>query len=1200
MKIVLDLQSYQGASKNRGIGKYAISLTKSLLKVGKNHEFFIILNDYFIDSIEPIKNELKDLIDPKKIIAFTPIVPSAYVKNEYPHRRKISKLIREYVIAKLNPDIVHTFSIFEGYFDNVVVSVKDLYEDSTDSCVVYDLIPLIYQDTYLKEGEFKDWYFEHMEYIKREDIVFAISDTTKKDIVKYINIEESKIKTIYGGVDNIKNVTQDKINEVLNKFGITKPFIFYAPGSFELRKNIERLIESYIILPNAIKDNYQLVISGKIPVEYENKHFNKNIIFTNYVDESELSALYASAELFVMPSLYEGFGLSILEAMNYGLPVIGADSSSIKEIIQNEDALFDPQNPNSISSKIKQVLTDEDFKNRLKEYSLKRVKDFSWDKSAKLVLEAFEEIYQNKKKVNNVEKKPKLAYISPIPPAKTGIAYYSKELVPYLSEYYDIDIITDQEQADISFKSLEYFRNNFREYDRVLYHIGNSPFHDYVPEMLEEIPGVLVLHDFYLGDLWRYKDVNQGNGLFVNELYKSHGYKALLDLKQNGIDYVVKNYPMNLNLIQNALSTVVHSKYAKDLVKDFYSEPENIFVIKLFREYKAIEKKAKDGFLLCSFGILGPGKLNDKIIEGFAKSSLAKKEDVKLIFVGAYSDKHYETYISDLIKRLNLEGKVEVTGWVSDNIYQEYLKTCDMAIQLRVNSRGESSRALLDCMSYGIPTITNKHGTNKELPDDCVYVLREDPSAEDIAFSIENIFHDKELQKSLNKNAKNYIKTELSPKKIAGEYKDIIEFTYKYPYEKFLDKIVLNIRDIPFEDELKLISEHISKNLKPNVVQKRLFVDVSALARVDIKTGIQRVVKAQLLNLFQNPPKGYRIEPIYIDFWYDEWVYKYAREFTSKFLNLDLDLKDEVVNFFEGDILYLPDLYYDITKATREGFYDKIKAKNVKIISFVYDLLPIEFPNYFPLNTSDIHKEWIESIVRFSDKIICDSKSVADELIDYIHENNLREDVEITYIHLGSDIDSAKHIEGIKDEELKALDKIRQNPYFLMVSTIEPRKGHRQVLKAFEKLWKEGYNFNLVFVGKEGWMMGDFIYYISKHPEKNKRFFYLGQVSDDMLEHLYKDASATIMASEGEGFGIPIVESAYHKIPIIARDIPVFREVAKEGAYYFENTKDENVLAKAILDWYELYKQNKHPKPDSVKIMSWEEHTEILKNIILS
>ncbi len=505
--------------------------------------------------------------------------------------------------------------------------------------------------------------------------------------------------------------------------------------------------------------------------------------------------------------------------------------------------------------------------------------------------------------------------------------------------------------------------------------------------------------------------------------------------------------------------------------------------------------------------------------------------------------------------------------------------------------------------SYDIDIIHNLENFSKECLkyDRIVYILKTKEDCQKILNVLEECFGILITTDRFSLCAENSMgiidDLENLEQKIEDIYKD-----YQLQ-DKLMNKIChaiknSNIKNI--DQELINISHVLSQNNFLNKNQKRIFVDVSVLKMWDSKSGIQRVVKAQLLNLLKKPPKNYKIEPVYLTDKGSFWHYEYAREFAKKYLDIKDDFQDEPIEYRPGDIFYSADLFYMIKEAAKQNIYKKMKAKHVKIVFFVHDTLPIFMSEYFPKSYKTEHGDWIKLIASISDKIICNSKATSDSVIEFLKSQNIENIPYITYIHLGYDIDSAKHIEGIKDEELKALDKIRQNPYFLMVSTIEPRKGHRQVLKAFEKLWKEGYNFNLVFVGKEGWMMGDFIYYISKHPEKNKRFFYLGQVSDDMLEHLYKDASATIMASEGEGFGIPIVESAYHKIPIIARDIPVFREVAKEGAYYFENTKDENVLAKAILDWYELYKQNKHPKPDSVKIMSWEEHTEILKKELLS
>ena len=168
-----------------------------------------------------------------------------------------------------------------------------------------------------------------------------------------------------------------------------------------------------------------------------------------------------------------------------------------------------------------------------------------------------------------------------------------------------------------------------------------------------------------------------------------------------------------------------------------------------------------------------------------------------------------------------------------------------------------------------------------------------------------------------------------------------------------------------------------------------------------------------------------------------------------------------------------------------------------------------------------------------------------------------------------------------------------------MVGTLEPRKGHAQTLAAFEQLWAEGVEVNLVIVGKHGWMVEDLIERLQYHPELGKRLFWLDGISDEYLEKVYSASSCLIAASYGEGFGLPLIEAAQHNVPIIARDIPVFREVAGGHAFYFDSKK-ENDLAKIVSDWLELYKKNQHPVSGSMSWITWKESAEKLKKILFN
>jgi glycosyltransferase involved in cell wall biosynthesis len=199
---------------------------------------------------------------------------------------------------------------------------------------------------------------------------------------------------------------------------------------------------------------------------------------------------------------------------------------------------------------------------------------------------------------------------------------------------------------------------------------------------------------------------------------------------------------------------------------------------------------------------------------------------------------------------------------------------------------------------------------------------------------------------------------------------------------------------------------------------------------------------------------------------------------------------------------------------------------------------------------------------------------------------------------LGADLENSAPTKGMPENAPQILQKIASGSSFVAIGTIEPRKGYRQMLAAFEVLWAKGLDINLVIIGKHGWLMDDFAQNLPAHPEFNRHLFWLDGISDEYLENVYKASTAMLLASEGEGFGLPLIEAASRQLPIIARDIPVFREVAGESAYYFSGNQPEE-LAQSIESWLELFSQKTHPDPSTMKWLTWKESTQsLLGNLI--
>lgn len=414
-----------------------------------------------------------------------------------------------------------------------------------------------------------------------------------------------------------------------------------------------------------------------------------------------------------------------------------------------------------------------------------------------------------------------------------------------------------------------------------------------------------------------------------------------------------------------------------------------------------------------------------------------------------------------------------------------------------------------------------------------------------------------------------------------------------------------------FEDRARLVYYHI-KNMKhllpinevPNVntAQKdrrssdvrQLLVDVSQLVRYDRQAGIERVVRSVLAELMKNPPFGMIVKPVYAN---DCGVFCYANHFARTFC-ADREL-DEVclsVNVYADDIFYCPDFYLNFPFESLK----RLKVSGLKCFFTVYDIIPIRSPHFFW--TADVlaHFKWFRGVLSVADGIVTDSQTVANDLYEWLMENlNYRaSNLPIGYFHLGSTTSVAKSPNKVDLTTFDLLEKIRQRPTFIMVGTVEPRKGHAQVIKAFEFLWKGGADLNLVIIGKEGWLTYGLAVRLAKHTELNHRLFWLKSASDETLAALYSGSTALIAASYNEGFGLPLIEAAQHALPIIARDIPIFREVAGKHAFYF-NGLDSASLSNAISNWLFLHEVGEEPRSVFISPLTWEESVMRLTECII-
>ncbi len=1240
MRIVIDMQGAQTESRFRGIGRYTLAFAQAIARNRGEHEVLLALSGLFPATIEPIRAAFDGLLPQENIRVWHAPGPVQEASPGNEARREVAERIREAFLASLAPDVIHVSSLFEGYVDDAVISVGSFDRSTPVSVSLYDLIPLLNPDQYLKPNpRYAQCYQRKIEDLKKADCLLAISEFTRQEGLAHLGASKGRIVNVSTAIEPMFcpiRVDDAGTTQLHRKFGLRTPFILYTGGADE-RKNLTRLIRAYAALPASVRAEHQLLLAGKMP-EFQVAEYRQlaktlglqpdDLIFTGYVTDEELVQLYNLCKLFVFPSWHEGFGLPALEAMACGAAVIGANTSSLPEVIGLDAALFDPLDVGSITAKIAQALTDETFRTTLREHGLQQAQRFSWDQTAQRAIETWESLPQCKAQPTPVRPlsggKPRLAFVSPMPPERTGIADYSAELLPALAEHYTIEVVVAQDQVTDAWiqqhstvRDVTWFRAHAAEFDHVLYQVGNSPFHRHMLALLQDIPGTVVLHDFYLSGLMAWLELHGGAPhAWTHALYQSHGYGAVRDRYRNAED-AKRRYPVNWHILQHAQGVIVHSSYSHRLAQHWYSQQGTAqwaVIPHLRSPAQGIDKQAarqKLGidvrdYVICSFGFLDETKQNHRLLQAWLHSALAADKRCRLIFVGENNGADYGRSLLQTMRESGLGDRIHITGFAASETFRQHLAAADLAVQLRSHSRGETSGTVLDCMNHALPLIVNANGSVAGLDPQAVWLLPDGFTETALVDALETLWRNPEHRRTLGERGQTVIHERHSPQECAMLYAQAIESARRRgatAVPALLEAIAAQPGGA-YDDDAALL--HLSQTIADSVPlprpDKRLFLDISATCRHDLKTGIERVVRALVMALLDSPPDGYRIEPVHLTQEGGAWHHRYAHGYTLGLLGCPVDaLPDDRITLEAGDTLLILDISGDpLVQAGQAGLFQSYRNNGVSLHAIVYDLLPLRMPEVFPPGADAGHARWLHTVAAF-DGAVCISKAVADDLAQWRKETGMdragERPYQIGWWHLGADVDNSAPSKGLPGNAEKVRAQLAARPSFLMVGTIEPRKGYLQAIEAFSILWQEDVDINLVIVGREGWQglpaqdrrdIPATIERLSTHPERGLRLFWVDNCSDEYLEQLYAASTCLLAASHGEGFGLPLIEAARHGLHILARDIPVFREVAGAHASYFQ-ARSAPELAAAIQAWLAAGEQGEHPHPEGLPWCTWSE-----------
>mgnify|MGYP001619691554 CR=1 FL=1 len=367
-RIGIDCRMY--SSKFTGIGRYVFELVRNLATIDTKNEYVLFFN-------EP---EYTNFKLPNK--RFTKINASA----KHYSLAEQTLFLRKLYQAKL--DLMH----FTHFNAPILYKKKSIV-------TIHDLTLSFFPGNKMRSPFHRAAYKLVLKSSTRNaSKIICVSNYTARDLQKMLGLSGEKIHVIYEGVDEDfkANTSETALAQTKKKFNITKPYILYT-GVWRSHKNLVSLIKAFEILKEKYQEEMQLVITGREDPLYpevqrtaKESGYEEDIHFTGMVEEKDLINLYSAAHVYTLPSLYEGFGLSPLEAMKCGVPVVVAKTSCLPEICGEENALFfDPYDPSDIAEKLHTACVNNDVRKKLIANGTEHVKKFSWETMAKETLEVY-------------------------------------------------------------------------------------------------------------------------------------------------------------------------------------------------------------------------------------------------------------------------------------------------------------------------------------------------------------------------------------------------------------------------------------------------------------------------------------------------------------------------------------------------------------------------------------------------------------------------------------------------------------------------------------------------------------------------------------------------------------------------------------------------------------------------------------------
>jgi len=688
--------------------------------------------------------------------------------------------------------MVHVGSLFEGWNEPLVTTWPEAMGGPRMVATLHDLIPLSRPAEYL-EGAWREaglvpWYMRHLAALRGMDGLLCNSAATLDEAAWIGGIDRARLRVAGGGVS-------PHFRPAAGAAPLLHGRYLLCVGLNDGRKNEARLIEAMALLPEPLRRGLTLAVTGSAPAETLERLAARaglpdgTIRHLGMVPDAALPGLYSHAALFVLPSLAEGFGLPLAEAMACGAPFCASRVGALPEVAGRDDVLFDPLDPADMARVMGRILGDRGFAAALRAYGPEAAARHDWADAAGRAWAAMKEWAGPAR-----PPRPTLAMTGPLPPSASGIADYAAELLPELASHYAVTLVSEARPAagvaaGLPWLSPEAFARRPYAFDRVLHQLGNAALHDVQHRLLLPLrPAVTVLHDVALPEYRQWAAREAGRPL-TDALYRNEGYPGLLAALAGDPVQVAASRPLSAEVLEQSLGVIVHSEAAAGMLRAAYG-PAATSAVRVVPHLRRMPPPADraaardrlglaaDGLLVVSFGACVPKKLPVRLLEGFAAAGLP---GARLVFAGE-AQAGLDEVLRSAAQALGLPpGTLLLTGGLPRPAYRDWLAAADIAVQLRGPHQGESSGALADALAAGLPCIANARGSLAELPGDVACLLPEAFSREALADALAGLAAAPERRAALGRAARAWVAAALDPAEIARRYRDIIEKAHRAP-----------------------------------------------------------------------------------------------------------------------------------------------------------------------------------------------------------------------------------------------------------------------------------------------------------------------------------------------------------------------------------------------------------------------------------